>query len=87
MKKITYTSVLLLVLLTTGCASVGKPPIVYDREFREIPEGLLQECVLPEMPLDNGELSEAFVVAYNCGELGNRDKQRIKALSTSNSDP
>lgn len=81
MKKVTYTFALLLVFLTAGCASVGKPPTVYEREFREIPEGLLQECALPGMPLDNGELSEAFVVAFNCAELGNRDKQRIRELT------
>ena len=80
MRKTTYISVLLLVLFTAGCVST--PPTVYEREYREIPEGLLQACVLPEMPLDNGELSEAFVIAFNCAALGNRDKQRIRDLTS-----
>lgn len=62
-------------------ACVSTPPVVYEREYREIPEGYLQPCALPEIPLSTGELSEAFVAAYQCAELGNDDKQRIRELT------
>ena len=68
-----------LLIFLGGCVST--PPVVYPREYREIPGGLLQPCVLPEMPITTGELSEAFVAAYKCGELGNKDKQRIRELT------
>lgn len=67
------------VLFMAGCVST--PPVVYEREYREIPEGYLQPCALPETPLSTGELSEAFVAAYQCAELGNADKQRIRELT------
>ena len=73
------TSALIAVLLTTGC--VSRPPKVSERNYREIPAGYLQPCELPQVPLNNGELSEAYVVAYKCGEQGNRDKQRIRELT------
>jgi thiamine monophosphate kinase len=76
MQNLTYFAVLFL----AGCVSA--PPEVYEREYREIPEGYLQPCELPGAPLVNGDLSEAFVVAYKCGEQGNRDKQRIRELLT-----
>ena len=72
-------SAITAVLLMTGC--VTRPPKVYEREYREIPAGYLQECELPPAPLNTGELSEAFVVAFKCAEQGNRDKQRIRELS------
>ncbi len=77
--KITCMFALVLVLLTTGC--VTRPQKPADREYREIPAGYLQPCELPPAPLNNGELSAAYVVAFKCAELGNRDKQRISELS------
>jgi len=77
--KNTFICSLMLVLLTTGC--VSRPPKPADREYREIPAALLLPCELPPAPLNNGELSGAYVVAYKCAELGNRDKQRISELS------
>ena len=72
-------TVLIAVMLMTGC--VSRPPKPADREFREVPAALLLPCELPPAPLNNGELSAAYVVAYKCAELGNRDKQRIRELS------
>lgn len=79
MRKLGYCIVLLLVFCVTGC--VSSPPEVYEREYREIPEGYLQECELPGAPLANGNLSEAFIIAFKCAEIGNRDKQRIRELT------
>ena len=78
MRIITYTCVLMLVLLT-GC---GSAPITIpgELEYREIPEALLQECPLPAAPLSNAEMSDAFAQAFKCGEQGNKDKQRIREL-------
>jgi hypothetical protein len=50
----------------------------------EIPAGYLQECVLPAVPASTADLSDAFVQAYQCGEQGNRDKQRIQKLTQPN---
>ncbi len=77
--KITCILALVLVLLTTGC--VTRPQKPDERVYREIPAALLLPCELPPAPLNNGELSGAYVVAFKCAELGNRDKQRIKELS------
>jgi len=74
-------TLLALVMFTLLMGCVSKPPVVPDLEYRQIPEGYLQECALPPVPLDTGDLSEAFVQAYQCGEQGNRDKQRIKELT------
>lgn len=79
MTKLTYVCVLLLVFLS-GCVSAPPAPLP-DLEYREIPEAYLQECVLPAVPTSNGEMSDAFAQAYQCGEQGNRDKQRIRELS------
>ena len=78
MRIITYTCVLLLVLLS-GC---GSAPITIPGElaYREIPEALLQECPLPAAPLSNAEMSDAFAQAFKCGEQGNKDKERIRNL-------
>jgi hypothetical protein len=73
----TYTCSLLLVFLS-GCASGPAP--VPDLVYRSIPEALLEECVLPEAPENTDQLSDAFVVAYKCAQLGNKDKQRIRLL-------
>ena len=73
-----FTCVLLLVILS-GCASPITVP--GPLEYREIPEALLQECLLPPVPLSNGEMSDAFAQTYQCAEQGNRDKQRIRELS------
>jgi len=78
LNKTTVICLLMLVLLTTGCVSRPKKPA--DREYREIPAALLLPCVLPPAPLNNGELSGAYVEAFKCAEQGNRDKQRIKEL-------
>ena len=80
MRRVTpFICLLLLVLLTIGC--VSRPPKVTERNYREIPAGYLQSCELPQAPLNNGELSEAYVEAYKCAEQGNRDKQRIRDLT------
>ncbi len=71
-----------ILLVVTFCFAgcVSSPPEVPPLEYREIPEGYLQPCELPPKPDMNGDLSEAFVIAYKCGELGNRDKARIREL-------
>ena len=79
LNKNTFICFLVLVLLSTGCVTRPKKPA--EREYREIPAALLLPCELPQAPLNNGELSGAYVVAYKCAEQGNRDKQRIKELS------
>ncbi len=69
-----------LCFVAAGCAS--KPPVAPPPlEYREIPEGFLQPCELPAAPTNTGELSEAFVIAFQCAEQGNRDKQRIRDLT------
>ncbi len=77
--KLTLFCTLTLAVLVTGCG-VSQPTIPDSLEYREIPAAYLQECVLPEVPLNNGAMSDAFAQAYQCGEQGNKDKQRIKAL-------
>lgn len=74
MRKLIYT----VLLFCGGCVST--PPEPGAREYREIPEGYLQECEVPTLPTDNGEMSEAFVLAAKCAELGNADKRRIREL-------
>ena len=80
MSKVTCTYVLLLVFLS-GC---GATPLTIpgELEYREIPEALLQDCELPAVPLSNAELSDAFAQAYQCGEQGNKDKRRIRELTS-----
>lgn len=68
----------LLISSLAGCASGPEPQP--ELRWREIPEGYLQPCELPPMPEDTAELSDAFVWAYQCGVIGNRDKERIKSL-------
>lgn len=58
-----------------GCAT--RPQEVM---YVEIPEGYLQDCELPSIPGNTGELSDAFTQAYLCGEQGNKDKERIRNL-------
>ncbi len=77
--KLTVCAILSTYMLT-GCGA-STPPIVPDLEYRKIPEAYLQKCQLPPVPLDTGDLSDAFMQAYQCGEQGNRDKQRIRALT------
>ncbi len=79
MRSYTVTAAICGIFLA-GCAAPRVP--VPDVEYMEIPEGYLQECVLPPAPLDTAELSDAFVQAYQCGEQGNRDKQRIRELTS-----
>ena len=72
----------LIMMLILSCGCSGAPIIVPGPlEYREIPEALLQECLLPPVPLSNGEMSDAFAQAFQCAEQGNRDKRRIKELS------
>ena len=78
MRKVTLA---LAVLFISGCASqIEQPP---ELRWRDVPEGYLQPCTLPEIPLSTAELSDAFVQAYKCGEIGNRDKQRSRELTPS----
>lgn len=71
----------LLLLGLSGCSLfANRAPDVGEPLYRDIPEGLLQECELPPLPDNTGEMSEAFVQAYQCGEQGNIDKRRIREL-------
>ena len=74
MRRIIFLSVLL-----TGCG-VSQPTIPDSLEYREIPEAYLQKCELPPVPISNAEMSDAFAQANQCGEQGNKDKQRVRAL-------
>ena len=74
-----FTCSLLLVFLS-GCTLFKQPPVVDTCDYRPIPEGYLQPCVLPAAPLANGSLSKGFVQAMKCAELGNDDKARIREL-------
>lgn len=79
----TYKCAVCIILSTfmlTGCSLFERRPAVPDVEYLPIPEGYLQECALPSVPLDNGDLAEAFAKAYQCGEQGNKDKARIRNL-------
>jgi hypothetical protein len=64
--------ILCVAALATGCAT----PQNYVT-FVPVPAGYLEPCVLPPVPDTNPELSEAYVQAYQCAALGNRDKERI----------
>ena len=68
-------------LLLAGCADM--PPPQPEVIWRTIPEALLQECPLPAKPASNGELEDAFVLAYQCAKIGNEDKRSIRELTTS----
>ncbi len=70
----------IVLIFGTGCASKGPKPIP-DLVYREIPEGYLQACELPSLPAANADMSDAFAQAYQCGEQGNTDKQRIRDLA------
>lgn len=73
------TIILLIgVIFLSGCSLFPRAP--GEVKYIEIPEGYLQHCELPDIPNDNAELSDAFAKAYKCGEQGNKDKDRIKAL-------
>ena len=76
--RLVYCVGLLLVLSACGGAPIIVPGPL---EYREIPEDLLQECVLSPVPLSNGEMSDAFAQTFQCAEQGNRDKRRIRELS------
>ena len=80
--KLTSALVVFTLMLVSGCSLFARRPAVPDVEYLPIPEAYLQECPLPPAPLDNGDLSEAFAQAYQCGEQGNKDKQRIRELTT-----
>ena len=67
-------------LLFAGCA--GSPETPDDLIYRQIPEAWLEECQLPPMPENNAELSDAFAQTYQCAEIGNKDKRRIRGLTT-----
>ena len=64
-------ALLLALVSLAGCAS--KPVRV---TYIPVPAGYLELCELPAVPEDNTGLSDAFVQAYKCAEIGNRDKQR-----------
>ena len=72
---------LILLLLLAGCADMPdrQPDVIY----RQIPEAFLQECPLPAVPTTNGEMEDAFVQTYQCAQIGNADKARIKELTRS----
>lgn len=59
-------------LALAGCA--GGPPRV---TYIPVPAGYVELCELPPVGTSNEELAAAFVQAYQCAELGNRDKERI----------
>jgi hypothetical protein len=65
-----------LAIAAAGCAHRPPPEVKYI----PIPAGYLEPCELPPVPTNNAELSDAFVIAYQCAEQGNRDKERIRAL-------
>ena len=71
---------LIPLLLLAGCA--GGPPPQPDVIYRQIPEAFLQACPLPPLPTTNGEMEDAFVQTYQCAQIGNADKARIKELTT-----
>lgn len=71
-------AVILCAIALCGC--VSKPPTPDGVLYHEVPESWLQPCELPEAPHTNGDLSAAYVVAYQCAEQGNRDKARIREL-------
>lgn len=66
-----------LVLLAACSATPEAPP---ELVYRQIPEAWLQACDLPRKPRTNAELSDAFAKAYQCAELSNEDKRRIRDL-------
>lgn len=77
--------ILVVAIQVSGCSLFKRtPPNPPDREYRPLPEAWLAPCELPPIPLDNGDLSEAFVIAYECGEQGNADKARIRGLYNQN---
>lgn len=71
-------------LTLSACASGPQPQP--DVIYRAIPEALTQPCTLPSVPEDTADLSDAFVQAYKCGELGNSDKAAIRDLLTGNTE-
>ncbi len=78
MRSVPIFATLVLILCTAGC--VSNPPNVEQREHRNIPAALLEECDLPSLATNNGEGSEALVQAYQCAQQGNKDKAEIKKL-------
>lgn len=65
-----------LFLLLSGCASTGQPTIIRQ----PVPAAYLQPCELPALPETTADLSDAFVQAYRCAEIGNEDKAAIRGL-------
>jgi len=70
----------ILMVSVTLSACVSQPPEVADLEYRSIPDALLAACTLPQIPESTAQLSDAFVSAYKCAELGNSDKAAIAEL-------
>ena len=64
--------ILIVAALVAGCASPA-PRVTYV----SVPAGYIEKCELPVVPDDNTGLADAFVQAYKCAEIGNRDKERI----------
>lgn len=64
-------------VICSGCCLFQGPPTPV---FLPIPDGYLEKCDVPPLPDDNGDLSEAFVAAVQCAQIGNDDKDRIREL-------
>lgn len=73
-------NILLVMTLGFVAACGSNPPEEQPIVYRQIPDAWLEACTLPPMPEDTADLSDAFVQAYKCGELGNEDKERIRDL-------
>jgi hypothetical protein len=65
------TALILVVALLAGCTPAQRIIVLAP------PAGYLEPCELPALPDGNPDLSQAFVQAYKCAELGNADKERI----------
>ena len=66
------TRLILLAVLLTGCTPATKVVVLTP------PGGYLEPCELPALPETNPDLSVALTQAYQCAELGNEDKRRIR---------
>jgi hypothetical protein len=61
--------------ILVGCATAPPAPA-----YLPIPAAYLQPCELPALPGTTADLSDAFVQAYRCAEIGNADKAAIRGL-------
>lgn len=67
----------LILLLTASVAGCGMVPVRVT--YIPVPAGYLEPCDLPPVGDYNTDLADGFVQAYQCAEIGNRDKERIRA--------